>query len=189
MPKRPTTDPEVLNEIAQLATSGYSPSDIHRMIQTNPRFGGPYSVPALRTVQEHVRRLQVHDTSGTWSLTSVDPTTAGLVLDALATIIESTEGRVHAITNAEAQWVVTIRQARPDVSPWTAFVLARSATRREARGESLDVLTLYLALAPWRGSDETREEARARYFALTGEAGMDFLREGMKSEARKEQGS
>lgn len=136
-----------------------------------------YCGPGLRTIQEHVRRLQVDDTSGAWDLASADPATVSVVLNVLAVVVEDTDGRIREVTKAEAQWIVTIHQARADLSSWAIYVLARGATRREARGESLEVLTLYLALAPWRGGDEAWE----RYFALTGDAGMAMLREGLLS--------
>ena len=176
MAKRPTTDPAMLAEIARLATLGYSGADIHRKLKADY---GEFNAPGLRTIQEHVRRLRPLDTSGTWSLAAADPETAELVLDTLAVMIEATDGRIHSLSNAEAQWVATIQQARPDVLPWTAYVLARAATRWESRGLSLDVLTIFLALAPWRGNDDVWR----CFFSLVGkDEGQDFLQEGLGGE-------
>lgn len=159
MPKRPTTAPEALAEIAWLASLGHTGADIHRMLSGDPRFknGEFYGGPGLRTIQEHVRRQASHDTSGVWDLASADPATASVVLNVLAVVIRDTDGRIQEVTKAEAQWVGTIHQARPDLPEWTTYVLARMALRGEAQGESLKALTFFLAVAPWRGGDEVWE--------------------------------
>jgi len=161
MPKGPTTDAEIVATIPQLAMLGHSAREIHRIIHADPRFADRER-PALRTVQAHVSKLHVRDSSGIWSLAAADPETSGLVLDALATIIDVSEGRVTTFTVAEAAWIEAIHRARRDIPAEDAWYLSRFYVTRERHNEPTDDLDAYLAYAPWRDND-----ARERYITAT----------------------
>ena len=156
MPARPTTDAIILAEIDRMAMLGHTARNIHQVIGSDPRLADRPNRPALRTVQERVRRARVQeaqDMSGQWTLASADPVSAGLVLDTIAAVIEDTGGGVHSLTVAHGRWVEAIRQARPDLPLFSAWYLARMYVRRQNDGKPTDDYDRFLAFAPWRSRD------------------------------------
>lgn len=78
------------------------------------------------------------------------------MLAALAAVVAGRDGRITMFSVAEATWIATIRQARPDLPPWDAWFLARNVVARESHNDPTDDLDLFLAFAPWR-DDESRD--------------------------------
>lgn len=115
-------------------------------------------MPALRTVQDRVKRLRVPDTSGRWVFAEADPGEAGPVLESVAAVIEQTDGRIRQVTRAEATWIGRLAVARPTLPPFERWFLARFYLTRTANNDPVGDLDSYLAFAPWESP-----EAQERY--------------------------
>src|SRR5262249_49009895 len=107
-------------------------------------------VPDRRTVQRIVKASRPHDSSGPWVLRDADPEHARVVLETLAAVIQHTEGRIVELTRAEAERVVFLHRAAPDLPPLNGWSLAQVYALREARADSVADLDHLLAFAPWR---------------------------------------
>lgn len=115
-------------------------------------------IPALRTVQDRVKKLRVPDTSGRWAFAEAEPGEAGPVLETVAAVIEQTAGRVRQVTRTEAAWINRLAIARPTLPPYERWFLARFYLTRSANNDPVGDLDSYLAFAPWESP-----EARERY--------------------------
>ncbi|HEY7030231.1 MAG TPA: hypothetical protein VH482_02840 [Thermomicrobiales bacterium] len=153
-------DGDVQAAIEELALQGWGGTQIRTELSRREQFGG--RLPTVRTVQSIVREIAPRDGSGEWSPLKADPESAALALDALAAVVESSEGRIRSLTVAEAERISALRTMRPDLPPWDAWFLARTYLAREPHGDPVDDLDAYLAFAPWR-DDESFE----RYLSAT----------------------
>jgi len=144
--RRRSLDPAVLTAIHESAVLGTSAAQIHA--QLVDEFGE--WVPSVRTVQDIVKEVKVHDSSDRWSLVNSDPGTVGIVLPVLAAVIRRSKGR-RFLTTAEARWVVRVRKAAPDLPAIAIYQLARLYMQRQESGHSVADLDSFLAFAPWRG--------------------------------------
>ncbi|MFN2484265.1 MAG: hypothetical protein ABR509_04925 [Candidatus Limnocylindria bacterium] len=73
-------------------------------------------------------------------------------------MIKATEGRVRSLSRDEAEWVVRVRRARPDLHPWLAYKYATRYRARDDRGESTEGLDIQLAVF-FRGDPEAERFA------------------------------
>lgn len=150
-----------------LLEHGWSPSQVHEhlLVQKSAaengsgdeRFRGE-AVPSLRTIQRMAKELSPPDPSGTWSLATDETGHPGLVLDVLSSVIDGYAGEITTITNKQAEWIVRIRLARPEMPLYQVFLFTRLYVLREAYGEPMRGLDAYLAYEPWRD-----EAAQLRY--------------------------
>jgi hypothetical protein len=161
--RRAVTPLEQRNLIRELARKGASARQIFELAKA--RY--PHDWPALRTVQNELRKITV-DAGAPWRLRdAVDADEASAVFRVLSAVIVRTEGRRNAVTNDEAKWIGRILKVAPDLDPWTIYsvsteyVLAeheRDSTQREERVAELDT---FLAFGPWRSDDDSRRYLKA----------------------------
>ena len=145
---------EVRAEIERQARLPEPPpaTEIRTVLELNEDFAD--RVPPLRTIQAIARAASVIDESEPWRFEDGLGVSASLILDVLAEVVERTDGRRRHLTRGEVAWVVRIRRARPDLQPWTAYLLARELMS----GKGGEKAKMFLAFAPWRS-----DLARARY--------------------------
>lgn len=153
MAKGRRTDKDIVDAIHELASDGYRPADIHRRL--NERFGQA-ATPVLRTVENIAREVTPHDTSEAWRLAAADPEAAAIVLPVLAELLDSSEDRIQGVSRREAEWIVRLRGAVPDLPATDAYKLARDYLARIERNEDTADLDRYLVMAPWRPGNGMR---------------------------------
>ena len=143
----------VLGRIKEMAASELSAGAIHRRVELEARSGeagfGLDDVPSRRTIHNIVAEHTPKDETERWLLKDPEGDEATLVLPVLATIIEKTEGRRTYLTQDEAEWIVRIRRATPDLDLLKVYTLAR-AYMLGPEGGMTDDSDAYLAFAPWR---------------------------------------
>ena len=154
----------VIGRIKEMAASELSSGAIYRRLELEARSGeagfGLDDVPSRRTIHNIVDEHTPKDESERWLLKDAEGDEATLVLPVLATLIEKMEGRRSYVTQAEAQWIVRIRRATPDLDLWTVYTLALAYMVR-VEGGTKDHLDAFLAFAPWRSEDDHRRYNKA----------------------------
>ena len=140
-------DADVQEAIQELALRDHTPSQILRKLERKKRYKG--RLPVLRTIQRIARELTFDDYSGRWSLKDYDGEGGRLILDVLGKLLSNSRGKEGQFTKAEANWVLKIRQAAPDLDLWKAWLLARLYMLRERNNADTDDLDAFLALTPW----------------------------------------
>jgi hypothetical protein len=128
----------VRDRIVELAASDFGPTEIARTLDEE----FPKAVPSLRTIQgivsdERKRRGEP------WSMYDSDPADLALVLPVLRAGIEWTRGQIRGISQPQADRIVRIVRAAPDIPAEVAFRLGLS-------GQKTGAIEAYLAYAPWR---------------------------------------
>jgi hypothetical protein len=110
---------------------------------------GATPVPALKGVQAIVARIRrQRDPSAVWRLSQADPDEAALVLPVLGEVLKLTNWQERSLTNAEAEWIVRLRRAVPDLE---LVDVIRYARQYVARGDgTTDDLDRALASGAWR---------------------------------------
>jgi len=102
--------------------------------------------PSLRTVQDIVREFRPPDPSSKWSVAEAEGDEARLVLPVMVQIaLRSKQRRLH-VTNGEADWIIRVRRAVPELDPWRVYQLARMYMVMQARKQPTDTLDLLLGL-------------------------------------------
>ena len=173
--------PSVVARIKEMAVSEVSAGAIERQLELEAGTGeagfGPNDVPSRRTIHDIVVEYTPKDDTDPWELADAEADEAALVLPVLATIIEKTEERRSHVTQAEAQWIVRIRRAAPDLDPWMVYLIALNYMACAQHGVPHNHLDAYLAFAPWRSQvnrwryNKATEKNLVRMFdsvALTG---------------------
>lgn len=133
---------------------------------------GKGRTPNLRTIQRWVNKITPEDPTGPWRLADADdPDDAALVVPVIATV--GKEVLRWALTKREAEWVVRIRKAAPELPiiavpqvVWTYMVWEQSEWPTE-------LLDLVLSARPWRSL--TTREALDRALAEGGDPGQDAI--------------
>lgn len=155
MPK--IIDPKATRAIEAGFNAGLTPTRTLAEMRALPQFA--LVAPSLSTVERGFKKLRAADDSAHWT---ADPDEGGeaasLILPVLAAVAEATDGRRDYLTHAEAQWVLLIRRAAPELDSWPCFVLSREYIVRHAAKEPTGDLDLLLAYRPW--SDEGAWRAR-----------------------------
>lgn len=155
--RKPRIDGDVQAAIDDLILKDWGATQIYNHLDRQEKFAG--RVPTPRTIQRRVSELASRDSSGPWSLADAKDNEAALVLPVLAALIDGTEAQRVYVTQAEAERIVRIRRAVPDLLPTLdLMLLARVYMLREQQGMSTTDLDSFLAFAPWRS-----EDARERY--------------------------
>lgn len=137
---------QIREAVTRLAVEGWAPKQIHEYLKEQERLKP--LLPNLRTVQRIVRDVSARRSAPTVS-PIVTSDQAARVLDTLAVVIQRTEGHITAFTQHQVEWIGRIFRARPDVSPWAAYLLALDYQQRQEAGKSTSDLDAYLAFAPW----------------------------------------
>jgi len=107
----------------------------------------PWQVPPVRTINLWLADIRIRD-KDLWSLASAgDPQDGRVILATLREVIKHSRGGIRLITKSEADFLIRIHAARPDLETdlWTAYVFARLYAARKRRGESYTSLDLQLA--------------------------------------------
>lgn len=112
---------------------------------------GADKVPTERAISGWIKdgRIRRIDPSELWSLAGATGAEAALVLPVLRLAAETSDRPLRRFTRSEAEWIVRIRQAVPDVP--LAVVLQRAvAMARTIEQDRVDeALQQYLAFRPW----------------------------------------
>lgn len=164
MPRRPRRlDLSVERQIAALAASGCSAPAIHRELERLDRAGELGGrLPGLRTVQRRLDDMAPHDPSDPWTFGEMDGEDARLVLDALAAAVNRTDGRIRAVSKAEADLIVKVARAAPDLPAAYQWRIARMYAARRSNAAPTDDLDALLAFAPWRDNPDNPAERYRR---------------------------
>jgi hypothetical protein len=102
-------------------------------------------VPQPGAIREWIEKgIIKYEPTEPWTFVDSDPDDAALILPALRAWIEWSQGRYGPISKPQAEWIVRIRRAAPDIPPGEAAIRAQGPARD---------LEAYLAWAPWRGPD------------------------------------
>jgi hypothetical protein len=177
--RRPYTDARVRNAIAELARSGFAPVEIDRRLKDRDDL--PRPLPVLRTIQRIFREVSPPDRSGDWSLMDAAPDEVEIMLPVLAAILERSEGAKDTMSRAEAEALLRVRTAGPDLPPWESYMLACEYLVRADAGDPTVDLDAFLAFAPWRSGENL---ARFRRWADRISPAMSY---GPRSSATAEQ--
>lgn len=163
MPKR--FDPTIEQAIVEYAINNpdWSDAEIRYALEGDSRFADKERLPTRRTIANRRRAARGRDKSGPWRLGSLDePADEALVTETIRELTKARGARV-TVTQKEAERLVQVRKARPDMDPRTAYALA---VRYVAKGEgSTEWLDLQVAL--WGDN----EAWRAAFPAVGGGAG------------------
>lgn len=149
MAPRQKVDIPVQRKIRALALQGFGAAVIERELRKDEDIAG--RLPTLRTVQRYVAELTPTEKSGDWSLVDSEPEYVGTILEVLAAAIRRTGGQKRSLTKTEADWILIVRSAAPDLPAREVYPLARLYLLRQERNESTLDLDSLLAFAPWRG--------------------------------------
>jgi hypothetical protein len=155
------TDPRIVERIHELADEHMTPAQIDRQLErdVDDELSSLYRLhdrlPQRRAIQNIVRAHTPRDPSGPWRMSAAsNPSDAALILPVLAAVAEHSAGRTTTVTMREAEWIVRVLTAAPDVPPFDAYQLARQYMRFQDRGVDTEPLDAVLALAPWRDDAE-----------------------------------
>lgn len=144
----------VVGRIKEMAASELSAGAIHRRLELEASSGeadfGPADVPSRRTIHNIVAEHTPSDDTDPWALADAEADEAALILPVLAAIIEKTEERRSHVTQAQAQWIVRIRRAAPDLNAWMVYHIAMNYMAFAEYGLPHNHLDAYLGFAPWR---------------------------------------
>jgi hypothetical protein len=126
-----------------------SAAEIHRVLQK--AFGGDANVPVLRTVQDMVTEARTNVPSEPWEFAAAEPDEIAQITPVWAVALENGT----CLTRKDAEWIVRIRSAAPDLPPDDVWAIA-GLYSMEVHPETQplrDSLDAFLAFAPWRDVD------------------------------------
>lgn len=149
---------DVLRAIHQELLTGASAPEVVRSLERRVAKGEfpADAIPSERTVSNIAREARSNTESGIWSMSDGDPATVGLVLRVLGEVVRRTEGRVAALTVAEAALLPVIHRAMEprwtklptdaarawQAYVWTRFYLSWVRSEQDAH----DVALMFAAL-------------------------------------------
>lgn len=112
---------------------------------------GADKVPTERAISGWIKdgRIRRIDPSELWSLAGATGAEAALVLPVLRYAAETTDRPLRRFTRSEAEWIVRIRQAAPDVPLAVVLERAVAMARTIERDRVDEALQQYLAFRPW----------------------------------------
>ena len=154
MPRRRRVGPQTLSKIQEKTPLGWSGPDILKHLEGLYQKGDVETVPALRTVQEIMREYVVPDSSGPWSIADADGEHIPLILEVLDTLVRVTSGQRRYVTRREAELVINISKALPDMRKNELLGWAHGYMWCEEKRRSAEVLDLALAIKPWLGDEQ-----------------------------------
>jgi len=130
-----------------------------RELTANPHFAG--RVPSVKTIGRKAKTFRLPNPEERWSLAEADPEEAAVVLPVFAAMAKRDRvWRCQFVTKEEAQILVRITAAAPDLDPWVAYQVAEGYVSRRRRGLQTLGLELGLAFATWRGEASAAEFRR-----------------------------
>lgn len=169
------TDADVLEAIEDRLGRGRSPRQIYGELSVNPHFAG--RVPSVKTIWRKAKTFRPPNPEERWSLAEADPEEVAVVLPVFAAMAKrDLVWECQFVTKEEAQILVRITAAAPDLDPWVAHQVAKGYVSRRSRGLQTLGLELRLAFATWRG------EASAAEFRRVLDAG--FIGPDLSADAR-----
>jgi hypothetical protein len=176
MSRGPQVSVEVHETVQRLVFRGFGKAQIYRELDRVGLIDEGVS-PSKSTIDRLVDKLKPEDPSGPWSSAEADsesPGDARLVLDVVASIFHSTDGRVWP-SKAHVAEIARLRRAVPDI-PWDwAHGLARAFRLCREQGRDSRHLDIALGERPWQdvlGADRiARALGRPRSFRVTGPLG------------------
>jgi hypothetical protein len=133
------------------------------------------TAPLYHTVGRIARTVKPPDLSGRWSLGSTcgdvtwDPSDAGRVAHAVASVMEDTWGQMRSVTEGQARRIAWVFNVAPDIVPWLAYALGVDYDRRTRDDEPTTDLDAILAFAPWRTDERGRHPMAGAYAQAVGE--------------------
>jgi len=88
---------------------------------------------------------------GYGNLSDYEGEDAKLILEVISELVIQSKGKVCSLTKANAEWIVKIRKAVPDMKLYSTWPIARLYLLQESRGsKDFQALDNYLSFAPWR---------------------------------------
>ena len=104
-------------------------------------------LPTERTILNYFTLWGGRDTAAPWSL--ADPyERPDFLLETLKVVSEFSEGRIHSLSRATADWIERIIAGVPDIPPGTAFQIAKEYQKCERAGQDTAHLDFALAMRP-----------------------------------------
>ena len=155
--RRRRVDPKILDKIEEMGLAGYGASKIYDELQEDETIDID-KLPDLRTVQRIIREDILPQTpSGTWTLNCSKGDDIPVILKTLVDVISNTKGRITSLTRAEAEWIIFMSHAAPDLSPYIWYTLGKRYLKHQESGASTEALDQYLAFAPWRSKENNKK--------------------------------
>ena len=153
------TDADVLEAIEDRLGRGRTPRQIYGELSANPHFAG--RVPSVKTIGRKAKTFRPPNPEERWSLAEADPEEVAVVLPVFAAMAKRDRvWRCQFVTKEQAQVLVRITAAAPDLDPWVAYQVAEGFVSRRHRGLQTLGLELGLAFATWRGEASAAEFRR-----------------------------
>lgn len=164
MPRRRRIGQQTVAEIQRTARLGWSGPDILKHLWGLYEEGDVETVPALRTIQEIMRDCVIPDPSGSWSVADADEEHIPLILAVLDTLVIQTRGQRRHVTRREAELVIKISKAMPNMMKDELLDWAHGYMWCEEKRMSSEVLDLALAIKPWL--DDERADTYFEYVGM-----------------------
>jgi hypothetical protein len=175
----------------------YSPKQVRDILDADDRYVG--RVPDERTIRRIRGQMEAQDPSDQWRFPGqMTPEDARLVMDVLAWLRTIEEPMTTAdgitvnvspiqwVSELEAEWIVTVRRAYPDMPLGFAWYFATSYVEEASHPENRSLLDQFLSETTWRdepGMEDT--EAEALFWSVVdsgNHSGATFVREFMKKQ-------
>lgn len=155
--KRPfKTAADIEREVVRLSWPPFEfgPDAIANALATDPVFADR-QLPTVRTIVNIRKRHRPADPADPWTSLGADPGDAELVLPVLRALIRRSTllGQRPWLDRAQAEAIVAIRRAAPDLDPWSVYNLTVFILSGVVDAADVDA---YLAFGSWR--DETAAE-------------------------------
>ncbi len=168
MGRSSSIDGDLRAEIIRLADStNWSGERILESLSRREAFSDRL-LPNVRTVQRLMRpRRQQKARGAEWRLADASPEEARVVMEALATAIEESDGSISDISRSEAAWIMKIKEAVPEMPTRVALRFAREYVSSEATAHLDAALAVARRVVRGPSSEPNLDEAHiARHVAL-----------------------
>ena len=143
---------DIEDAIVEKTVLGWSAAQIDDYLDSVDAFAD--RLPSKRTIQRMVKERRTTDTTGSWSLADAEPDQAKLVLEVLPTKVAETSGQSSRFTIGEADWLIRIRSAAPDLPMRIAWLLSRMYLSRQSKGDDTHDLDCFLSYQPWQSAEQ-----------------------------------
>jgi hypothetical protein len=136
---------EAIGYLSDLEKPKWSASQIRTMLEALPEYKG--RVPASdRAIQGYMKAWREERGKEPWSLNKAKVGSILPVLEALATVMAASKGGIKHVTVKEAEFIVKVREAAPNLDPLISWRVAREYIKRHAEGKPALDLDAYLAI-------------------------------------------
>jgi hypothetical protein len=156
----------IREEIERLAKDGMSPGEIERDLLAREDATGSYPyadlLPERRTIERYAKAQQLPKADDVWDWAQASPEEAGIVQPVLAAAIAQTDGRIATFSRAQAEWVVRIRRAVPEMPAHVVWRFATEYSLARDRAHLDNSLTVSRGLAGEIGKDRPLIAAHVR---------------------------